>query len=176
MLVACTLVLARPIFMNSRNSLLAVGGVDTGGGISSVPRFSSGEIPVLTPDLFPGCDVGDTVAEGVVYFASVGTYPGLYWDSEYLRTDDGNLFFDNNIFRGLHRKRVRIRREPNGFAVSEISVTRPKRMAKTDQVRAKLIQNIAYLLPLGFDVRKFVDVPVERLQKIFEGLAKEACL
>jgi|GEM_PF-5675691 len=78
------------------------------------------EYPSIKVSDFPEAKEGDVVAEGMVYFTIMGTRPGLGCDCEYLRTDDGTEYFDNDLFRGFCEKRVRLIRTSDGFKVEEV--------------------------------------------------------
>jgi len=80
------------------------------------------ESPSLKVSDFPDAKEGDVIAEGVVHFTIMGTRPGLMCDCEYLKTDDGREYFDNDLFRtgDFYQKRVRLIRSGDGFRVEAV--------------------------------------------------------
>jgi hypothetical protein len=65
-------------------------------------------IPSLSIDEFPDIKDGAIICEGVVQFTIVGGIQGAHCDTEYLVTDDGTIYADNMLFRGLVGKRARL--------------------------------------------------------------------
>lgn len=88
---------------------------------------------------FPGSKDGDIVAEGVVKI-SLGSLTGLGYDSEYLKTDDGGMLFDNMIFRGLPlNSRVLLIRKGDGFEVRRVELAED---SSADHLRRSDIEEI----------------------------------
>ncbi|MBU0577387.1 hypothetical protein KJ742_04670 [Patescibacteria group bacterium] len=90
-----------------------------GSGIAKVLRGEEPYIHSLNPAKFPDKEVGDVVIEGPVYFAAIGTRPGLELDGFYIREDDGREHFDNKLLKGHHEKRVKVIKTTDGFEVQE---------------------------------------------------------
>lgn len=72
--------------------------------IKPVTRYGIGlegnGMPQLRPDMFPEVPEGGVIGEGKVGFCIGSMAPaGVEWDCEYVATENGEEFWDNNLFR-----------------------------------------------------------------------------